>query len=68
MNNAQIIIGSLVLIGAGLSAMVIRDYRYMKRAVREHKSAKVEQFIQDLDNHPPTCYDQIIVINNEGDK
>ena len=65
-NNIDVVVGSLALIGAGLSAMVIRDYRHMKRVTRKDKNS-VEQFINELDSHDPTCYDQFIA-TDKGDK
>ena len=65
MMNSTVIIISLCLIGLGISLMVLRDYRTMKRATRKDKNS-VEQFINELDNHDPTCYDQFIATNNEG--
>ena len=65
-DNIDVVVGSLALIGAGLSAMVIRDYRTMKRVTRKDKNS-VEQFINELDNHDPTCYDQFIATNDEGE-
>ena len=65
-NNIDVVVGSLALIGAGLSAMVIRDYRHMKRVTRKDKNS-VEQFINELDSHDPTCYGQFIP-TDKGDK
>jgi hypothetical protein len=66
MNSIEIII-TMSLIGLGLSLMVIRDYRMMKRVTRKNKNS-VEQFINELDNHDPTCYDQFIATDKgEGD-
>jgi hypothetical protein len=65
-NNIDVVVGSLALIGAGLSAMIIRDYRHMKRVTRKDKNS-VEEFIQELDGHDPTCYDQFIP-TDKGDK
>jgi hypothetical protein len=65
--NSTIIIISLCLIGLGISLMIIRDYRNMRRATRKDKNS-VEQFINELDNHDPTCYDQFIATDKgEGD-
>jgi hypothetical protein len=64
-NNIDVVVGSLALIGAGLSAMVIRDYRTMKRVTRKDKNS--DQFLLNLDSHDPTPYGKLLGINNEGE-
>jgi len=66
MNSIEIIITSALIV-SGLSLMIIRDYRNMRRATRKDKNL-VEQFINELDSHDPTCYDQFIATDKgEGD-
>jgi hypothetical protein len=64
-NNIDVVVGSLALIGAGLSAMVIRDYRHMKRVTRKDKNS--DEFLLNLDSHDPTPYGKLLGTNDEGD-
>jgi len=63
--NSTIIIISLCLIGLGISLMVIRDYRTMKRVTRKDKNS--DQFLLNLDSHDPTPYGKLLGTNDEGD-
>jgi hypothetical protein len=63
--NSTIIIISLCLIGLGISLMVIRDYRTMKRVTRKDKNS--DQFLLNLDSHDPTPYGKLLGINDEGE-
>jgi hypothetical protein len=64
MNSTEIII-TIGLIGLGISLMVIRDYRTMKRATRKDKNSN--EFLLNLDLHDPTPYAKLLGTNDEGD-
>ena len=64
MNSTEIII-TIGLIGFGISLMVIRDYRTMKRATRKDKNS--DEFLLNLDSHDPTPYAKLLGTNDEGD-
>ena len=59
MNNTMIIIISLSLVGLGMSLMIWRDYRNMKRATVKQKD--LSEFLHDLDSHDPTPYDKLVM-------
>jgi len=64
MNNIEIIITSALIV-SGLSLMIIRDYRNMRRATRKDKNS--DQFLLNLKPHDPTPYGKLLGTNDEGD-
>lgn len=58
MSNLAIMASCLGVALVSMGLMVWRDFRNMKKALRDDET--VSKFIQDLDSHDPTPYEEFI--------
>lgn len=54
---------AILLIFFGFGLMVLRDYRNVKKSIRNRPH--LNEFLDGLDNHDPTPYDKIVGIDQD---